>query len=144
MGRIRARTILRPSEGAPGTLIDIDLKRDALFLFRGSVSIGSDSGWPYEVRVPVVPVATFGAGGDRVLDVGGSVDLSEGATLRFGDGRVRPAEDVVWITPDSSVIDLRGSTATGSAVGQAAVIGVWVGQVDTVFVRVVGMEDEEL
>lgn len=130
--RIHARAVLRPSEGAPGTAVNIDLKNHDAFLFRGSVVIGDESGWPFEVRVPVAPVAVFDAGEDRSVTVGETVDLGQAATIRFDDDRVGTPDGVAWLSSDSAIVRMRGSVATAVAEGQTTVLGIWYGQIDTV------------
>lgn len=135
-GTVRARAILRPDEGDPGTLVDIDLKEHATFLFRGSVAVGPKSGWPFEVRVPVIPVGTFDAGPDWFLAVGDEVDLSQSATIELDDGQRRRADHVAWLTSDSAVVTVEAGAAVARGAGQADVLGIWYGQVDTVVFNV--------
>lgn len=135
-GQVRARAILRPNESQPGTTIEVDLKNHATFLFRGSIVIGPDSGWPNDVRVPVVPLATFDAGPDRVVALGDVIDLAQTATIRFGDGPSMAPEDVAWLSTDASILEMTGASAQAVGVGQAAILGVWYGQIDTVAVEV--------
>lgn len=134
--RIHARAILLPDEGEPGTTVDVDLKNHEVFLFRGSVVVGVESGWPFEVRLPVNPIADFAAGADRVVTTGEEFDLGATATITFQDGGSYVPQGVAWLSSDEAVVSMNAGLATATGVGETTVLGVWYGQVDTVAIEV--------
>ncbi len=137
-GVLRVRAVLRPEEGQPGTVVDLSAVSGVTPLFRGSLVVGEGDGWPLEIRVPMIPVATFEAGDDRVITVGQNIDLDALPVATFVTGTTMTPQDVAWISEDSTVVRIDGMTAVGAGVGLTRVFGVWFGELDSMTVEVTG------
>lgn len=134
-GSIRARAVLRPEEGQPGTVIDVAVTRDVTPLFRGSLEVREEPEPSIDILLPLIPVGRFDAGPDRAVPVGASIEL-DSAAVTFLIGTSRTPSDVAWVSADSTVVRIDGSTATGIAAGLTRVYGVWYGEVDSLTVEV--------
>lgn len=141
-GRIRARVVLRPDEGAPGTQVDVTMTDGDEPLFAATILLDSPRGWLDETHVELVPVADFELGLSWILRLGESGALRDLTPVRFYDGRLRGARDVAWTSTRASIFEVVGDQLVPRAEGFASLIGVWHGQTDTLAIEVVPAEVE--
>ena len=134
--RVRVRTRLRPDEGEANTTAELVLYDHFVPLFYGAVQMRPDRGWPFEVRVPALPIATLELGSRQFVPMGEALDLSSLEPIVFLDGRTRSSTEIAWESTNPWVAEVVGSRVIARSAGLAGIVGRWGMQIDTLLVEV--------
>mgnify|MGYP002624074580 CR=1 FL=1 len=128
-GALRARTVLHPSEGEPGTVVHVTLLEGTQPRFRAQARLDAESGWPFEAEMELEPEAVLSVWpGSWQLLPGESVLLEDMARIVFTDGEAVVSDRVTWTWSDPEIVELTQTAIIARSPGSSLGTAAWNGQ----------------